>query len=101
MYDRTKKIICFIPFLNFVVIGFKWFQMYFHNSIPKKRFLKNILIWFMLCIAISIPEIVLDNLINIDITSTIINLIVSYLYMLSFSLIALNDQIKYYEHNIK
>ena len=94
---KTQKIIRFIPMVNFITVIF-WFIMYYKNPIPKKRLYKKLLIIACACVSIMILEIILESFIKTDIAITIINFITSYLSLLAFSFVAVQDQEKYFNN---
>ena len=94
MSIKTKKIIRFVPIINFIIIGFLWLKLYISQAISKKRFLLNLLKIFGLCLIVTIPEILIDALFDIPLLETAINFATSYLYMLVFSSFAIYDEEK-------
>ncbi len=98
MSVKTQKIILFIPIVNFVVITVQWLLMYHRYPIPKTRFLKNFLI-IALCffIIFLISDVIFGQLFDNGTFTLVKNYIACYLYFLTYSAVALNDQEKYYK----
>lgn len=100
MSIKKQKIICFIPIINFVIIGFLWLRMYYKYPIHKTRFLKRILQMCVFVVIITIPNIILNSLFDNKTIEILINLISSYLYLVAFSCIAVKDQEQYLTENV-
>ncbi len=91
---KAHKILIFIPIVN---IFFMFFFIYFYlkNNLPMSRFLKNIFKVFGLLILVNLPRMILD--IFFQIHSDILFWITAYLCFLSFGLVFVKDEEKYYK----
>ena len=91
---KTHKILIFIPIVN---IFFMFFFIYFYlkSNLPMSRFLKNIFKVFGLLILVNLPEMILN--IFFQIHSDILFWITAYLCFLSFGLVFVKDEEKYYK----
>ena len=91
---KIQKILIFVPIVN---IFFMFFFIYFYlkNGLPMLRFLKNIFKVFGLLILVNLPRMILD--IFFQIHSDILFWITAYLCFLSFGLVLLKDEEKYYK----
>lgn len=91
---KAHKILIFIPIVN---IFFMFFFIYFYlkNNLPMSRFLKNLFKIFGLLIIVNLPEMILS--IFFQIHSDILFWITTYLCFLSFGLVFVKDEEKYYK----
>lgn len=83
--------------MNLIVIGFQWLGMYRRNPISPVRLIKYLIVIFIGCVIVTIPEIILDSFIDNSAIQWIVNLVVFYLYTFIFSCVAIADQEKYYK----
>ncbi len=101
MSIKKQKIICFIPFVNLLIIAIQSFLMYHRNVVPNKgkRIIRTLLIVAVACFIIVMVEVALDAIVDNANLETVINLLVSYACMCVFSLALVFDQEKYYKEN--
>lgn len=99
MSIKTQKIIRFIPFVNFIVIGIQWILFYNRNSVPNKgkRIICNLLIAAVPCLILMAVEIVLKSIFDYVVLETIINLSVSFADMFIFSSVLICDQEEFFK----
>lgn len=96
MNIQKQNQLILIPFVNYVVIGIQWLLFYHKNPVSKAGILKVLLISFLCCIVITIPEIILDSIFSNATLELVMNLVASYMYMFIFSFFMLKDQQRYY-----
>ena len=95
MSISIQKKLLYVPILNFITIMFSWLRMYYKNNIPKSRFIKNVLKILLICLLITIPQIIVDKYIDVYMIKNILFFARVILYLFIPSYFALKDQEKF------
>ena len=91
-----KKIICFIPFIDILIIPFMWFRLYYTKPVPRKKFFECMLKNFIVLIIIAIPRIVISRIFGPGTIDNITNYIAIILLMffISFFMVKNEEQLQ-------
>ena len=98
MSIKVQKIIRFVPFVNFFVIGFCLIKKY--RESPKSRVIDIFIFGFIMFISmilVNIPQIILQHFVRNEFINLFISLVSSYITLFVISSIAIKQQEKYIE----
>ncbi len=93
MSIKLQKIIMYIPLVNIITV-FCLLGVYKKNVLETSRFIKFILLVFLLEFIITIPEIILSGVCDIIILNDIVHWITTYFNFFAYAFLAVREQEK-------